>query len=123
MESWLKFRAPGITTELGLGIGKLVFGALNKIEIVCFFIIVIELTLNFRQKNLLVKSIVFGLMSILILQTFWLLPELTQMIENYKVGIKPTSKYQHLTYVMLEVIKVFLLVVLGIQHLKKFKLN
>lgn len=32
MEAWLKFRAPGITLPLGLGIGRLVFAALNKVE-------------------------------------------------------------------------------------------
>lgn len=32
MEAWLKFRAPGITIPLGLGIGKLVFQALNYVE-------------------------------------------------------------------------------------------
>ncbi|HQO86046.1 MAG TPA: hypothetical protein PKX84_00190, partial [Bacteroidia bacterium] len=32
MEAWLKFRAPGITIPLGLGIGRLVFNVLNKIE-------------------------------------------------------------------------------------------
>lgn len=28
MEAWLKFRAPGITLSLGLGIGRLVFGGI-----------------------------------------------------------------------------------------------
>ncbi len=32
MEAWLKFRAPGVTVPIGLGIGKLVFGALNRVE-------------------------------------------------------------------------------------------
>ena len=31
MEAWLKFRAPGISVPLGLGIGRLVFNALNKV--------------------------------------------------------------------------------------------
>ena len=30
MEAWLKFKAPGVTMPIGLGIGKLVFNALNK---------------------------------------------------------------------------------------------
>jgi len=41
MEAWLKFQALGITTELGLGIGKLVFNALNRLEIVCALLIII----------------------------------------------------------------------------------
>lgn len=32
MEAWLKFQAPGITVPLGLGIGRLVFNALNTVE-------------------------------------------------------------------------------------------
>lgn len=32
LEAPLKFRAPGITTALGLGIGRLVFQALNIAE-------------------------------------------------------------------------------------------
>ena len=46
MEAWLKFRAPGITRPLGLGIGRLVFKALNKVEwffafvlVVCYFLL------------------------------------------------------------------------------------
>jgi len=31
MEAWIKFQAPGITVPLGLGIGKIVFAALNKV--------------------------------------------------------------------------------------------
>lgn len=34
LEAPLKFRAPGVTVPIGLGIGRLVFGALNKVEAV-----------------------------------------------------------------------------------------
>jgi len=34
LETPLKFRAPGITVPLGLGIGRLVFRALNTVEVV-----------------------------------------------------------------------------------------
>jgi hypothetical protein len=34
LEAPLKFRAPGITVQLGLGIGRLVFAAFNRVEIV-----------------------------------------------------------------------------------------
>lgn len=32
MEAWIKFRAPGVNLQIGLGIGRLVFNALNKVE-------------------------------------------------------------------------------------------
>src|SRR6185312_11843169 len=34
LEAPLKFRAPGVTLQLGLGIGRLVFAALNRAEVV-----------------------------------------------------------------------------------------
>ena len=34
LETLLKFKAPNITLPLGLGIGRIVFSALNKVEIV-----------------------------------------------------------------------------------------
>ena len=40
MEAWLKFRAPGITLPLGLGIGRLVFNALNKVEWIFALVII-----------------------------------------------------------------------------------
>jgi len=33
LEAPLKFRAPGVTLPLGLGIGRLVFAALNRVEV------------------------------------------------------------------------------------------
>lgn len=36
IEAPLKFQAPGITIALGLGIGRLVFAAMNMVEIVLF---------------------------------------------------------------------------------------
>ena len=36
----LKFQAPGITLPLGLGIGRLVFSVLNKIEIILALVLI-----------------------------------------------------------------------------------
>lgn len=33
LEAPLKFRAPGVTPQLGLGIGRVVFAALNRVEV------------------------------------------------------------------------------------------
>ncbi|WP_129656838.1 hypothetical protein [Rothia halotolerans] len=46
LEAPLKFRAPGITTELGLGIGRLVFGALNVAEAVLAVVVALGLLLD-----------------------------------------------------------------------------
>jgi len=76
MEAWLKFRAPGITVPLGLGIGRLVFDALNKIEWVFATAIVVS-RIFMRENWLSFKStaiIIFILL--LIIQTIWILPAL-----------------------------------------------
>ena len=44
LEAPLKFQAPGITVQLGLGIGRLVFRALNAVEIVLATVVVAVMT-------------------------------------------------------------------------------
>ena len=46
LEAPLKFRAPGITLPLGLGIGRLVFRALNVCEAVLAAVILVALFLR-----------------------------------------------------------------------------
>lgn len=43
MEAWLKFSAPGVTIPIGLGIGRLVFSALNKVEWLLAIVIIVNL--------------------------------------------------------------------------------
>lgn len=120
LEAWLKFQAPGITLELGLGIGKLVFNALNKIEWVLAIIIVLSMVASrqnpIKGKNLLVVITIV----ILLLQSFWLLPELfvraNLHIQEQSVL---SSSFAHYTYITLEVTKVVLLSIFGISLLRK----
>lgn len=120
LEAWLKFQAPGITLELGLGIGKLVFNALNKIEWVLAIIIVLSMLASrqnpIKGKNLLVVITIV----ILLLQSFWLLPELfvraNLHIQEQSVL---SSSFAHYTYITLEVTKVVLLSIFGISLLRK----
>lgn len=43
IEAPLKFQAPGITIPLGLGIGRLVFTAMNAVEVVLFVLFAVAL--------------------------------------------------------------------------------
>lgn len=114
MEAWLKFRAPNVSLEAGLGIGKLVFAALNKIEWMLGGIVATAVCLN-NQKPRLAKSIfLFIPILILILQTSWLLPSLSERAEKIIQGIDVPSSSVHFYYIFLEFIKVFSLFALGI---------
>ena len=118
MEGWLKFRAPGITLPLGLGIGKLVFNALNKVEWVFAIAILINL-IPIKNTFLSVSNLSFFIpMILLIVQTTWLLPELDARAELHIQGQTPPSSNLHFYYVGMEIIKVVCLSIFGITLFK-----
>ena len=118
MEAWIKFQAPNITLSLGLGIGRLVFAALNRMEIVCaltMFICIIPFWKDWHRANL---AFSVALM-ILILQTFWLLPVLDAraIAHMHRLSVPPSGV--HLSYVIMEGVKAILLLVVGVNVLSK----
>lgn len=120
MESWIKFKAPGITLPLGLGIGKLVFGALNKIEWFFVLIIAICILLNFKI-SFASANIFFGLSVVLLaIETFWLLPALDfRAVAVISGKVLPPSTL-HWYFVGAEVVKLFSLLSLGYLFLRNF---
>lgn len=118
MEAWLKFRAPGITVPLGLGIGSLVFNALNKVEWV--FAIAILAHLLLYKKSLLTISNIFFLLplTLLLIQSVWLLPALDTRAELYIQGQAVPPSNLHFYYVAMEVVKVISLAIFGITFFK-----
>lgn len=121
MEAWLKFQAPGITLPLGLGIGRLVFQALNKVEWILATIIVVSTVLsgyNGFKKGYITLLIPVGL---ILLQTFWLLPALDSRAEIIINGDFVPPSNLHLYYVVMEVVKMTCLIILGITLLKMKK--
>ncbi len=116
MEAWLKFRAPGVTQPIGLGIGRLVFGALNKVEWLFATVILINILWKgglFSTFHLLVCIPVV----ILLLQTFWLLPVLDQRAEMHIQGREVAPSHLHFYYVGMELVKVSSLIILGFRFL------
>lgn len=118
MEAWLKFRAPGVTLQLGLGIGQLVFKALNKVELVLAFIIGIIGFLTQDSWNGLEYVLYFIAFGILLLQTFWLLPVLDKRIKAHLDNIPLPKSNTHFIYVAAELVKVFSLVMCAVHILR-----
>lgn len=117
LEAWLKFRAPGVTASIGLSIGRLVFGALNKIEWLLAMVLMIGTIA--RQEPLLSAGnvVISAIWTILIVQTAWLLPVLNkraQQVINHQ-PVKPSSR--HVIFIAAELIKVGLLLTAGISLL------
>lgn len=119
MEAWIKFQAPGITLELGLGIGKLVFSALNKVEWILAIIIIIKSIISgqsiLKGKHLIITIAVI----ILAMQSFWLFPTLFERADMHiESQVVSSNSFAHYTYIVVEVIKVVLLTIFGVSLLR-----
>ena len=109
MESWLKFRAAGVQREQALAIGRLVFQALNKME---WFFLMVVLTAHFFIKLPEFLHLLFlGLLLILLLQTFLLLPKLDKRAKAQIAGEVLAPANWHILYVLLEGSKMILLLI------------
>lgn len=116
LEAWLKFRAPGVTLPIGLGIGRLVFAALNKVEWVFAVAILIS---NIRiVKKINISPFYVLVVLVLILQTVWLLPALDARAELYIQDKPVPHSYLHFYYVIAEGIKIIALFIFGTQLFK-----
>ena len=118
IEAWLKFKAPGVTLQIGLGIGRLVFNALNKSEWIFATAICIGILIS-KQSFLKPTNLLFYIpLVLLIIQTVWLLPALNNRIEMRLNGIEPTYSPMHIYYVVMEFIKVVSLFIFGLTQFK-----
>lgn len=115
IEAPLKFRAPNVTLQIGLGIGRLVFGALNTVEVVLAVAIAVALATGKLPTNLLVPFAVAA--AALVAQLIGVRPRLNRRSDY--VLAEPDLPHlrrsnAHYVYVALELVKVVALVVLGI---------
>src|SRR5215212_10070776 len=62
VETPLKFRAPGVTLQIGLGIGRLVFRALNACEVALAAVVVASLVIKLPSAVIAVAAAVAVLM-------------------------------------------------------------
>ena len=118
MEAWLKFRAPGVSLETGLSIGKLIFTGLNRMEWV--FVLLLTLLLAPRIKKLPSKYnlLLGGIILILVVQTFIFLPALNARAEMIIAGLEPEGSPFHLLFGIAEIIKVLMLLYMGWYSIK-----
>ena len=118
MEAWLKFRAPGITVPLGLGIGRIVFNALNKVEWVLALAVLIDILIS-RQSVFKLGHMPYLIpVALLIVQTVWLLPTLNARAQLHIDGANVPPSNLHFWFVAIEVVKVTSLFLFGLSLFK-----
>jgi hypothetical protein len=110
IETPLKFRAPGITTPLALGIGRLVFRALNAVELVLAVALAIVVAHTASDWPLATFCVVAAL---LLVQVFVLRPRLDARAVRVIAGDDVPPSRLHVAYIALEGAKLVLLPALG----------
>lgn len=115
IEAPIKFQAPGITLPLGLGIGRLVFGVLVKIEF-AFSILTIAALLNLENRRRYWLYVIP--IAISIVDYFYLLGRLDQRAQIIIDGGIPPESSMHMIYIMLECIKLIALIICGVKLLR-----
>ncbi|MBV9640402.1 MAG: hypothetical protein JO330_12705 [Mycobacteriaceae bacterium] len=112
MEAPLKFRAPGVTLRIGLGIGRLVFRALNGAELVLAAVVLAALAFDLPPARILVAIIVAVVA--LAVQLFTVRRWLNRRSDAVLAGQDGPRSRAHYAYIGLELIKVVALLVAGI---------
>ncbi|MTE14302.1 hypothetical protein [Nocardia aurantiaca] len=112
IEAPLKFRAPNVTLAIGLGIGRLVFRALNGVE---SLLAVLVLAAVWADPPGAVATVALALaVGALVVQLVFVRPRLTRRSDAVLAGeVGPRSR-AHYGYVALEVLKALALLATGV---------
>ncbi|MCX4706413.1 hypothetical protein [Streptomyces sp. NBC_01373] len=111
LEAPLKFRAPGVTLRIGLGIGRLVFRALNRAEVVLAVVVVAAVAVGGPPVTVLVLTVLA--VALLAVQMAAVRPVLNRRSDRVLAGEDVPRSRAHLVYVACESVKLVTLVALG----------
>jgi hypothetical protein len=112
LEAPLKFRAPDVTLRIGLGIGRLVFRALNIAEMTLAAIIVASLAVHQPRASAL--ALLAVAIAALAVQLIFIRRSLTRRSDAVLAGQDAPRSHAHHAYIALETVKVIALLSGGI---------
>jgi hypothetical protein len=112
VETPLKFRAPGVTLQIGLGIGRLVFRALNACELGLAAVVIATFAFKAPTTGIAVATAVAVLT--LLAQVLAVRPRLTRRSDAVLAGGDGPRSQAHWAYVGLEIVKVITLLIAGV---------
>jgi hypothetical protein len=112
IEAPLKFRAPGVTLQVGLGIGRLVFRALNGCELALAAVVVASFAVQPPATGIAVAAA--AAVVTLLVQVLLVRPRLTRRSDAVLAGDDGPRSRAHWVYVGLETVKVIALLIAGV---------
>lgn len=113
LEAPLKFRAPGVTVRIGLGIGRLVFKALNTVESLLVVVIAAAVLVDVPAAAPVVALAAAAI--VLALQLLLVRPRLARRSNAVLSGDESAPRSSaHVAYAGLEVVKALTLLLGGI---------
>jgi hypothetical protein len=112
LEAPLKFRAPNVTLQIGFGIGRLVFRALNTVEL-GFALVILALVAAGPMPTRIAVAFCVAFAALAV-QLIAVRPRLTRRSDAVLAGSDAPRSRGHYAYVGLEVVKAAALIVAGI---------
>ncbi|WP_101546440.1 hypothetical protein [Brevibacterium iodinum] len=97
IEAPLKFTAPGITIPLGLGIGRLVFGVMNWVELAIAVILLWSMLKSGVDR--IYRGLASGLIAVLIIKVLVIRPLLNKRTDAVLAGVDDGGSAMHLFYI------------------------
>jgi hypothetical protein len=117
LEAPLKFRAPGMTVPLGVGIGRLVFRAMNIVEGVFGAVLLVTAALTVPQASKWSGGLIVAVVITLVVGARVLRPRMDARVRRGKTADGQPRHVLHIGYVVLECVKVVLLLAIGVAGL------
>ena len=107
----VRFTAESITRPVALDVGRVVFAALNKAELLALVLLLIVVRVTGRSRTLWAYCGILAL--IVIAQGTWLIPELAARTDIILAGGEPPASHAHAVYSTLELVKIAILAIVG----------
>lgn len=113
----VRFTAVSITRPVALDVGRVVFAALNKAELLALVLLLIIVRASGRSRELWAWC---GILILIVLaQGAWLIPELAARTDIIMAGGELPPSSAHAIFSTLELVKIGLLLFLGFSSLAK----
>lgn len=113
----VRFTAETITRPVALDVGRVVFAALNKVELAALVLLLLTVRMAGLTRRWWAASAALAL--IVLAQGVWLIPELAARTDVIIAGGEPPASHAHAIYSSLELAKIGLLLYCGFSSLSR----